>query len=210
VLTKATQKAGKKLLPAAVLPDELGMVQGVNHREVIEACQRGDDDAFRVLFETHKDRVYSIALRYAGDSAAAMDIAQDTFVKLLSSIQQFRGEASFESWLYRLVVNLCLDHHRRGRRFLPLMDDVLDMLRAPRENALSDMLREEQEERVQLLVAQLPEEQRIVVVLRYTEGRSYEEIAELLHCRRGTVASRLNRAHKALERRLSHLRKVRQ
>ncbi|HEY2843148.1 MAG TPA: sigma-70 family RNA polymerase sigma factor [Bryobacteraceae bacterium] len=182
----------------------------MNHREVIEACQRGDDDAFRVLFETHKDRVYSIALRYAGDSAAAMDIAQDTFVKLLSSIQQFRGEASFESWLYRLVVNLCLDHHRRGRRFLPLMDDVLDMLRAPRENALSDMLREEQEERVQLLVAQLPEEQRIVVVLRYTEGRSYEEIAELLHCRRGTVASRLNRAHKALERRLSHLRKVRQ
>jgi len=56
-----------------------------------------------VLFETHKDRVYSIALRYAGDAAAAMDIAQDTFVKLLSSIQQFRGDSSFESWLYRMV-----------------------------------------------------------------------------------------------------------
>ena len=165
-----------------------------------------------MLFETHKDRVYSIALRYAGDSAAAMDIAQDTFLKLLSSIGQFRGDSNFESWLYRLVVNSCLDYHRKRRRFLPLLEDgleaALDVFRAPRESALHDLLREEQEERVQQVVAQLPEEQRIVVVLRYTEGLSYEEIADLLGCRRGTVASRLNRAHKALERRLSHLRSV--
>ena len=182
----------------------------VNHRDVIEACQRGDEEAFRVLFETHKDRVYSIALRYAGDSASAMDIAQDTFLKLLSTIQQFRGESSFESWLYRMVVNSCLDYHRKRRRFLPLLDEALDVFRSPRESTLHDLLREEQEERVQQIVAQLPEEQRIVVVLRYTDGLSYEEIADLLGCRRGTVASRLNRAHKALERRLSHLRKVRQ
>jgi RNA polymerase sigma-70 factor (ECF subfamily) len=205
------------------------MVLDVGHRDVnhdgkqcdvIEACQRGDHEAFRVLFETHKDRVYSIALRYAGNSAAAMDIAQDTFLKLLSSIGQFRRDASFESWLYRLVVNSCLDYHRRKRRFLPLlehglddaMEQALDRFRAPRESALHDLLREEQEERVQQVVAQLPEEQRIVVVLRYTEGLSYEDIAAALGCRRGTVASRLNRAHKALERRLSHLRqrKVRQ
>ena len=190
------------------------MVLDVNHREVVESCQRGDEEAFRVLFETYKDRVYSIALRYAGDPAVAMDIAQDTFVKLLSSIQQFRGDASFESWLYRLVVNSCLDFHRRRRRFLPMVDEIfdeaVDVFRAPRESALNELLREEQEERVQQVVAQLPEEQRIVVVLRYTEGRSYEEIADLLGCRRGTVASRLNRAHKTLERRLSHLRKVRQ
>ena len=188
----------------------------VNHLDVIQACQRGDEEAFRVLFDTHKDRVYSIALRYAGDSAAAMDIAQDTFLKLLSNIQQFRGESSFESWLYRMVVNTCLDYHRKRRRFLPLLEDgleeALDMFRARRESALHDLLREEQEERVQEVVAQLPEEQRIVVVLRYTDGLSYEEIADLLGCRRGTVASRLNRAHKALERRLSNLRqrKVRQ
>ena len=99
---------------------------------------------------------------------------------------------------------------------MPLLEDgleeALDVFRAPSESALHDLLREEQEERVQQVVAQLPEEQRIVVVLRYTDGLSYEEIADLLGCRRGTVASRLNRAHKALERRLSHLRprKVRQ
>jgi RNA polymerase sigma-70 factor (ECF subfamily) len=131
-------------------------------------------------------------------------------LKLLSTIGQFRGEANFESWLFRLVVNSCLDYHRKRRRFLPLLEDgldaALDKFRAPRESALNDLLREEREERVQQVVAQLPEEQRIVVVLRYTEGLSYEEIADTLGCRRGTVASRLNRAHKALERRLSHLR----
>src|SRR5437899_3057957 len=74
----SAEKKGKEPAAPTVLPNELGMVQGVNHQEVVEACQSGDDDAFRVLFETHKDRVYSIALRYAGDSAA-MDIAQDTF-----------------------------------------------------------------------------------------------------------------------------------
>jgi len=205
---KSSEKEGKKPDSPGVLPNELGMVQGVNHQDVVEACQSGDDDAFRVLFETHKDRVYSIALRYAGDSAAAMDIAQDTFVKLLSSIQQFRGDSSFESWLYRMVVNSCLDYHRRRRRFLPLVDEALDVFRSSKEGALSEMLREEQTERVQQVVAQLPEDQRIVVVLRYTEGRSYEEIADLLGCRRGTVASRLNRAHKVLERRLSQFRVV--
>jgi RNA polymerase sigma-70 factor (ECF subfamily) len=212
------EKEGKKTRPAGVLAGEIGMVLDVGHRDVnhdgshkdvIQACQRGDDEAFRVLFETHKDRVYSIALRYAGDSATAMDIAQETFLKLLSSIRQFRGDSSFDSWLYRMVVNSCLDHHRRKRRFLPLVDEMLDVFRTSAEDALHEMLQDEQEERVQQVVAQLPEDQRIVVVLRYTEGLSYEDIAEVLGCRRGTVASRLNRAHKALERRLSHLRTVR-
>jgi RNA polymerase sigma-70 factor (ECF subfamily) len=209
------EKPGKKARSSRVLADEFGMVldagqRDVNHLDVIQACQRGDDEAFRVLFESHKDRVYSIALRYAGDSATAMDIAQETFLKLLSSIRQFRGDSSFESWLYRMVVNSCLDHHRRKRRFLPLVDEMLDLFRTSSDGALQEMLRDEQEERVQQVVAQLPEEQRIVVVLRYTEGLSYEDIAEVLGCRRGTVASRLNRAHKALERRLSHLRVAKQ
>ena len=178
------------------------MVLDANDREVIEACQRGDYDAFRLLFETHKDRVYSIALRYSGDAAEAMDIAQETFLKLLSSIQDFRGDSSFESWLYRIVVNRCLDQQRRGRKLMPFIEDMLDAA----ENALSKLLRAEVENDVQAIVGKLPPEQRIVVVLRYTEGLSYEEIAAILNCSKGTVASRLNRAHSVLERRLSHLR----
>src|ERR1700675_4163789 len=103
------------------------MVLDANDREVIEACQRGDSDAFRVLFEAHKDRVYSIALRYSGDPAAAMDIAQDTFVKLMGRMDQYRAEASFEAWLYRIVVNACLDHRRSNRRLEPLVEGFLDL-----------------------------------------------------------------------------------
>lgn len=184
----------------------LGMVLDANHEEVIAACQNGDEDAFRALFEAHKDRVYSIALRYSGDRAAAMDIAQDTFVKLLSSIQNFRGNSSFDSWLYRIVVNTCLDYRRTGRRVIPFVDGLLDAVAAPVESVLSRLVRAEREQTVQEIVARLPPQQRIIVVLRYTEGLSYEEIAEITGCSPGTVASRLNRAHKILERRLAHLR----
>ena len=182
------------------------MVLDANDREVIEACQRGDWEAFRLLFEAHKDRVYSIALRYCGDESAAMDIAQETFLKLLSSIQDFRGNASFESWLYRIVVNRCLDHQRRGRRLMPFLDGLLDIVSAPAESVLQELLRVEMTKDVQRIVGTLPPEQRIVIVLRYTEGLAYDQIAEILGCSAGTVASRLSRAHKVLERRLSHLR----
>jgi RNA polymerase sigma-70 factor, ECF subfamily len=182
------------------------MVLDANDREVIEACERGDWDAFRLLFEAHKDRVYSIALRYCGDESDALDIAQETFLKLFSSMRDFRGNASFESWLYRIVVNRCLDHQRRGRRLKPFWEGLLDVVRAPAESVLQELLRAEMTKDVQRIVGTLPPEQRIVVVLRYTEGLAYDRIAEILGCSAGTVASRLNRAHKILERRLSHLR----
>jgi RNA polymerase sigma-70 factor, ECF subfamily len=182
------------------------MVLDSNDRDVIESCRQGDGEAFRVLFETHKDRVYSIALRYSGDSAAAMDIAQDTFLKLMSAIQNFHGSASFDSWLYRIVVNACLDYKRTSRRAVPFLDGLFDAVVAPAESVLSRLVRAEREQTVQEIVARLAPEQRIVVVLRYTEGLSYDEIAEIVGCSPGTVASRLNRAHKILERRLAHLR----
>ena len=136
----------------------------------------------------------------------ALDITQETFLKLLSKIGEFRGEASFESWLYRLVVNGCLDHRRAGRRWSPLLDGWLGALRASGESVLQQLLRSEVQENVQQVVAKLPPELRIVVILRYTEQLSYDEIAEILGCPQGTVASRLNRAHKLLERRLAGLR----
>jgi RNA polymerase sigma-70 factor, ECF subfamily len=181
------------------------MVLDSTERELIEACQRGERDAFRALFELHKDTAYSIALRFTGDESLAMDIAQDSFVKLFSSIQDFRGEASFESWLYRLVVNRCLDQKRRRRRLLPFVDRLLEGLRFPGETALQTLLRQELSGQVRSAVAKLRPEQRIVIVLRYTQGLSYDQIAEILGCATGTVASRINRAHKILGRRLAHL-----
>jgi RNA polymerase sigma-70 factor (ECF subfamily) len=181
------------------------MVLEGTEQELIEGCQRGEREAFRVLFERHKDKVYSIALRYAGDETVAMDIAQETFLRLFSRISGFRGDSTFESWLYRLVVNSCLDQKRKTRRLMPLVDGLLDMLQAPGESVMDHLLRSELSSRVRLVVGALPDEQRILIVLRYTQGLSYDQIAEILGCSNGTVASRLNRVHKVLERRLSRL-----
>jgi RNA polymerase sigma-70 factor (ECF subfamily) len=181
----------------------MGAVVAEGHpRDLVQACQRGERDAFRALFEAHKDKVYSIALRYAGDESLAMDIAQEVFLKLFSAIGEFRGEAAFSTWVYRLVVNCCMDHRRRSWRLIPIADDLLAVLRAPGDS-LDRLLQSEMRGRVRRAVEALAPELRMVVVLRYTEGLSYEQIAEILNCAQGTVASRLNRAHKALERRLA-------
>ena len=176
----------------------------LEHSDLVAACRRGDPEALRDLFEIHRDRVYSIALRFTGNESAAMDIAQDTFVKLFASIGEFRGEAALQTWIYRLVVNCCFDYRRRTNRFAPLADGLLTNLRASAD-ALGDMLRRETYTSVRSAVERLSPPLRMAVVLRYTEGLSYEEIAKILNCSPGTVASRLNRAHKALESKLAHL-----
>jgi RNA polymerase sigma-70 factor (ECF subfamily) len=178
------------------------MVVEETDKDLVEGCQRGDPAALRALFERHKDKVYSIAVRYSGDRTVAMDIAQDAFLKLFSGIHGFRGDSSFEAWLYRIVVNSCFDHKRKTRRFMPMVDELLDGLRAPGQSVLDEMLRSELSGRVRSAVAGLPSDQRIVIVLRYTQGLSYDEIADILGCSTGTVASRLNRGHKILGRRL--------
>jgi RNA polymerase sigma-70 factor (ECF subfamily) len=180
------------------------MVAEASDHELVEACRQGDREAFRTLFETYKDKVYSIAFRFCGDESQAMDIAQDTFLKLFSGLQSFRGDAAFSTWVYRLVVNCCLDHKRRSWRLIPIADELIAVLRAPGDS-LKSVLHMEMRERVRSAVENLSPDMRMVVVLRYTEGLSYEEIAEVMACSVGTVASRLNRAHKALERKLSNV-----
>lgn len=181
------------------------MVAEETDRELVEACRRGEAGAFRALFEKYKDKVYSVALRYSGNAAAAQDIAQDTFLKLFSAMASFRGDSGFEAWLYKLVVNRCFDQKRRARRVMPLLDELLAALRAPDESILDEVLRSEMSAHVASVVATLPPEQRMVIVLRYTQNLSYDEIAEILGCSNGTIGSRLNRAHRVIARRLSHI-----
>src|SRR2546428_4781195 len=92
----------------------------------IVACQRGDREALRVLFEEYKDRVYSIAIySLSGDEMADADVSQQVFLKLMTRIGQFRGNSEFATWLYRLVVNTCHDEHRKQKRFVALADSFL-------------------------------------------------------------------------------------
>jgi RNA polymerase sigma-70 factor (ECF subfamily) len=182
------------------------MEQQTNER-VIAACQQGDREAFRLLFEAYKDRVFSIAAySFGGDAAAAGDVTQQVFLKLLTSITQFRGDAQFATWLYRLVVNVCTDEQRRRRRFLPFGESSPESRMEDRRPQEKHYARLEIADSVQAAITELKPKFRLPVLLRYIEGLSYEEIAEVLGCSKGTVASRLNRGHKALAKRLAHLR----
>jgi RNA polymerase sigma-70 factor (ECF subfamily) len=102
------------MLDQIVATRELLPVKESTDSRTIAACQQGDREALRVLFEKYKDRVYSIALySLSGDEMAAGDATQQVFLKLMTRIGQFRGDAEFATWLYRLVVNTCHDEHRK-------------------------------------------------------------------------------------------------
>ena len=176
----------------------------------VASCQQGDREAFRLLFETHKDKVYSIALYFfGGDAALASDITQQVFLKLFTRIGQFRHESEFTTWLYRLTTNTCIDEQRRRRRFSPLAEtaDAPTRAHAPALPAAEAHFRRlEMADSVREAVASLKPKLRIAILLKYFEEMSYEEIAAALNCSKGTVASRLNRGHRILAQRLGHLR----
>src|ERR1043166_830424 len=167
---------------------------------VVVRCQQGDREALRELFEAYKDRVYSIVMySLSGDEHAAADVTQQVFLKLMTRIQQFRGDSEFATWLYRLVVNTCRDEQRKQRRFVPFADSLFPGGK-PDKSPGANYARKEISERVQAAIGELKPKLRWPILLKYVEGMSYEEIGVVLGCSKGTVAWRLNRDHKALSR----------
>ncbi len=183
------------------------MVQQIVDGRVIEACQQGDREAFRLLFEAYKDKVFSIAVySVGGDRSIADDVTQQIFLKLFTAIRHFRGESEFTTWLYRLVVNACLDERRRRRRLLPWGESVAMSNPGDKKPQEKQYARLEVAEAVRAAIGELKPKFRLPILLKYIEGLSYEEIATVMGCSKGTVASRLNRGHGQLAKRLSHLR----
>jgi RNA polymerase sigma-70 factor (ECF subfamily) len=196
------------------------MSEQASERRLIEACQQGDREAFRDLFDAHKDRVWTVALRFTGDESSARDVTQQVFLKLFTSIAGFRHESNFKTWLYRLVANECMDEFRKRRRLVPFdflrpaFSDERDEdcgeveMKDWRQEPLQEerLARLEISEAVLAALMQLKPKLRMAIVLKYFEDLSYEQMAEALGCSMGTVASRLNRGHKALARKLAHLR----
>ena len=172
---------------------------------LVKACQdpnsEGFEQAFEALYGRYRDRVYSIAYRIVGSSSDAMDVVQEGFSLLFRKIGSFRSDALFSTWLFRLIVNCAIDK-RRNRRLTrqPAEDceqeDPADQQNpTPLEAAASRELSEHIHESLQRLSPKL----RAILVLRYLEAMSYEQLAETLGLSMGTVKSRLARAHLAIE-----------
>jgi RNA polymerase sigma-70 factor, ECF subfamily len=176
--------------------------------EILDGCRRGDREAQRALYEAYKDRVYSIALHYLrGDDAGAADITQQVFLKLMRGIGKYRGDASFSTWLYRIVINACVDSTRRGHVAGHTTEpNVLAAIADPEGSHEDAVARSEIARSVQDAIATLPPKLRVAILLRYIDGLAYTDLAGALGCSVGTVSSRLSRAHRLLARRLAPLR----
>ena len=185
----------------------MGQVGGEVSPEILEACRRGDREAFRALYEAHKDRVYSIAFYFFhSDADAASEVTQQVFLKLMNEMTKFRGDAAFSTWLYRLVVNACVDRSRRRRRDAVSADPVVLDHIATNASHEDTFARHEVAASVQHAISTLPAKLRAAILLRYFDDLSYADMATALNCSIGTVASRLSRGHRLLARTLAPMR----
>ncbi|MFY9557405.1 MAG: RNA polymerase sigma factor [Blastocatellia bacterium] len=181
-----------------------------DERKLVEAASRGDRTAFKCLYDRYRDRVYNMAFYSLGEVLWAEDVLQIVFLKIYRGLPGFRFEAGLATWVYRITLNECQNQlRRRGARHLPL-EAILGTFDEIDSNVLQDIEQVSRERRkiVQEAVMILSPRLREVVVLKYVEGLSYDEIARVLECAPGTVASRLNRALKELEARLHPLRRI--
>ncbi len=177
--------------------------------EAIERARRGDHGAFEVLVVRYQGRALRLAQRVLKDDEKARDAVQEAFLKVYRSLDRFEGRSSFYTWLYRLVLNLCLDMRRRDRsdREVEWTEErahPADPAEAGPGASLEEgdggpagaLERAEIRERVAAAIEQLPDIQRETLILREVEGLSYQEIAEALDISKGTVMSRLHYARK--------------
>jgi RNA polymerase sigma-70 factor (ECF subfamily) len=191
------------------LTGQVDVTGGEISSEILEACRRGDREAFRTLYEAYKDRVYSMAFYFFyGDPDAASEVTQKVFLKLMRETARFRGDAAFSTWLHRLVMNACVDHSRSRRADVVGEDPVtLDaMAAAPAPSHEELFARRQVAASVQQAVATLPSKLRAAILLRYFADLSYTDMARALSCSMGTVASRLSRAHRLLAKKLAPVR----
>ena len=166
--------------------------------QAIERAKQGDAEAFEVLYNLHKRRVYSLCLRMTANTAAAEDLSQEAFLQLFRKIATFRGESAFSTWLHRMAVNVVLMQLRKkGLSVVPLEDTVETEDDAPRkELGATDAKLAGSVDRLQLqrAIDALPPGYKSIFVLHDVEGYEHNEIAEMVGCSIGNSKSQLHKA----------------
>jgi len=174
---------------------------------LIERAQAGDRSALNDLISKYEHRAYQYAYRLTRNPDLAADVVADAFVRVNSALKNFKGQAAFGTWLYRIVTNCYLDRRKRDKEARNVSLDqsvtvgsveVERQFEDPGDGPVEIHERNEREKLVQEALAQMPDYQKAMLVMYHVESLSYEDIAETLDLPIGTVKSRLNRARVAL------------
>ena len=172
----------------------------VSDRQLVLQTVGGNVESFNSLVERYHGMVYNLAYRMLGNTNDAQDATQETFLESFKSIGGFKFQSTFKTWLYRIAINTCQQHLRksdsRKRTMYSYTEDTKNIQRSAAGPTQPDqhLLKTEKEQIVQLAIGSLPTKQKAVVTLFYMQHLKYREIAEVLGCSEGTVASRLNTA----------------
>lgn len=183
--------------------------------ELVARVQEGDRDAFKELVERYQRKVYSICYGMLKNPDDSLDVSQEVFIKVYRYIEKFNRESSFYTWLYRITVNMCIDHIRKNSRAKKVEYD--DRLSHDGDTEGDDMLlpstmginpdrvygRKELRQKMAEALETLSEKHRTILVLREVEGLTYEELADVLNISKGTVMSRLYHARRYFQAALS-------
>ena len=196
-----------------------GEKDDTDDRALVARAQKGDAAAFRTIFERYRRRAYALALGVVHNPDAALDVVQEAFLRAHRHLEGFEGNASVYTWLYRIVMNSAIDYLRKhGRHKTVDYDDAVAHLEteAPadaaalvpqlvRGNPAKEVARREIREKIDEALGQLSANHRAVLVMREVDGLSYEEMAKVMKCSKGTIMSRLFHARKNMQRFLVEL-----
>jgi len=193
---------------------KVGATEQIDDKVSVERASRGDGIAFSELVNRHYEKAVRVSFGMLKDRFDAEDVAQEAFARVYRKLESFEGQSAFSTWLYRIVVNLSIDSLRKRKRQRRAdVDDELtrEALRSDEElwpvfdeaDPMLSVERRELRARLDAAFAELPEIHRAVLVLREVQGLSYEEIAESLEIKKGTVMSRLFHARKAMQKLLT-------
>lgn len=178
-----------------------------NDNELIQHYLKGDDDALRSLIERHKRKIFSTIYLLVKDRDLADDLFQDTFIKVINTLRggNYHEEGKFLPWVLRIAHNLVIDYFRRQKRMLMVHDtdeySIMDTLKLTDDNVEDKMVKEQILNQVKLLIDELPEDQREVVIMRHYKDMSFKEIADVTNVSINTALGRMRYA-------LINLRKI--
>ncbi len=166
---------------------------------IIKQVLGGDTNAFELIVKQYEKKVYNLALRYLKNREDALDLSQEVFIQVYNNLAQFRGDAQFSTWIYRVTYNKCVDMLRKTQKIkrnvvMSIDDENFFETRDHRATVEESYEGRETLLSVMKIIDTLPSEQRDVVMLRYIKDLSYAQIADVLQIAEGTVKSRLNRA----------------